>query len=203
MPEFQAQSPDEALRRAKACLYFSKRRGFFSDLLSVIKEARAYRLWQKILTALRRVRLISLFLHIFGWVSTLLQTGTLVILTTVLLFLILPIFLVFLICLAATALIDSRRSIRRLSEHLKDKQVYVFFCANGNFGIQNACALASDPHIAVLTISPYWIGAKGLLSNKRYVNMRQDGERLFLIRRYFYFAVRKRILKNGRTTLVY
>lgn len=197
-------SPASKIQKfAAECYRFSHQKSGWADARSALQEARSYRLWQKLLLNLRRIRLISFFIRIIGWIFTLLQTGTLVLLSTVILFVALPLILAFLLGVAFAALIDTRKSFKRLSAALQDKRVYVLFCVNGAFAEANARALASDPSLAVLAVSPYRISSGGFHRSKRYVNMRQEGERLFLIRRHFYFFVRKHLLKPDQTALIY
>ena len=181
----------------------SARRGFFQDARDSVLQARPYRLWQSILGYVRKFRMISFILRLTGWILTILQTSALVLLTTAIFFVILPLLGAVLLGVLFTALPDLRRSLRLIRPRISGKRIYIFFGEAGDFRTREAHALASEENTAVLVVSPYWIAPKGLGRYRFYVNVRQEGERLFLIRRFFYFSLRKQILKKEDTVLVY
>lgn len=181
----------------------SKSRGFFQDARETLLQARPYRLWQSILAYIRRFRMISFLLRLIGWILTILQTGALVLLTTAVFFVILPVLAAFVAGVLLTALLDTRRSLRRMQKQLSDRRVYVFFGTEGPFGEGNVRELSERPDSAVLVVSPFWVSPKGLGKAGFYVNVRQESDHLYLIRRYFYFSLRKKVLKPADSALVY
>ena len=181
----------------------SHRKGFLQDARETLFQARPYRLWQSILGYVRKFRMISFLLRLTGWILTILQTGALVLLTTAIFFVILPLLTAVLAGLMLTALLDTRHSLRAIRPRLSGKQVYVFFGETGAFREAEARALANEENTAVLIVSPHWVISRGIGKRRFYVNVRQEGNQLFLIRRYFYFTLRKRVLKKENTVLVY
>ena len=190
------------MRIAKENGNISKRKGALGDLREALIRARPYRLWQQALLYLRRVRMISILIRVISAILSFLQTGALVILTTAVLFILIPILLLLLTVGTVIALIDRKRSLRILERELTGKRVYVFFCIQGDFGEENARTLARSGEITVLAVSPHWISASGFGSHRPFVNLRREEGSLFLIRRYFYFSVKKR-LDPSRLTLVF
>ena len=180
----------------------SKRSGALGDLREALIRARPYRLWKQLLVYLRRIRMISILIRVVSVIFSVLQTGALVLLTTAVLFILLPILLLLILVGTIAALADRRRSLRILERELTGKRVYVFFCIRGGFGESNARALAREGNTTVLVVSPYWISPAAFGSHRPFVNLRREEEALFLIRRYFYFSVRKR-LDPSRLTVVF
>lgn len=197
-----ALTAETLLRIANENRKISKRNGAFGDLREALIRARPYRLWKQLLVYLRRIRMISILIRVVSVIFSVLQAGTLVILTTAVLFILLPILLLLLTLGTVAALVDRRRSLRILERELTDKRVYVFFCIRGGFGEENARSLARSGDVAVLVVSPHWISPTAFGSRRPFVNLRREEESLFLIRRYFYFSVRKR-LDPSRLTLVF
>ncbi len=197
------QQGDRLLEEFAARRAISQRRGTLEDLRKTVLQARPYRLWVTLLAYLRRVRTVSLVLRVTGWLLTLLQTGALVLLTTLVFFILLPILLLGSLTILLVALLDTRHSLRTLRSVLSGNRVLVFFSPLGSFGAQHVLALAKDAQTVVLVVSPHWFSPACLGRSRFFVNLRRDGVRLFVIRRYFFFAVRRSLLDPNRTVLVF
>lgn len=180
----------------------SRRRSLFGDVLESVREARPYRLWQNILAYLRRLRTISFILRLVGYLWAFLQTGTLVLLTTALFFIILPILAVITLGILLTAFLDMRKSRKKLEREIENKEVYVYFSL-GDFGTATAKQMARDRPCVCLAVSPHWIASDGPCGSRFYLNLRREDENFFLIRRYFYFHIRKKLLNPDKTALIY
>ncbi len=171
----------------------SRSKNGFSDAKRTILSARPYRLWQRILAYVRRARMLSIIYQILRWLLMLLHTGTLVLLTTILFFFVLPLLAVSALLVLFVILVDLPRAKKRLLSCLKGKRVYLFFSPMGKFGEGNARNFASDPKNVVLVVSPFWVSPKGLGENRLYANLKKEGEGLFLIRRYLFFSLRRHL----------
>ncbi len=62
--------------------------------------------------------------------------------------------------------------------------------------------LAKEGNAAVL-ISPYWISPRGLRGKEFYFTIRMEEQNLYLIRRYYFFSLRKSVLREENTVIVY
>lgn len=195
-------SPTDVLNQITHTYRKSQRKSLIRDLWASVREARPYRFWQRILTYVRRVRMISFAVRILGYLFAILQTGTLVLLTTALFFIVLPILCTVVVVLLLTTFLDVRKSRRRMEREIGERCVYVFFNL-GSFGAETAIELAKGEDRICLSVSPYWLTADGHRGNRFYLNVRREDEHFFLIRRYFFFHIRKKILKADRTVLVY
>ncbi|MBQ9132709.1 MAG: hypothetical protein IJX62_09625, partial [Clostridia bacterium] len=133
-------------------------RFFLGYLRGTVKSAPLYGHWKSFLTHLRRFRMLTLILRVAGGILTVLETGALVLLTTAVFLVILPILAALMLGILITAQIESRHSNALLKHGLKGKRVVVLFGSmDGNlFQWRNACELACRGY-AVLLISPYWI----------------------------------------------
>jgi len=200
MKEEQGLSPGDQLRKIARLREFSHRKSPWQDLRESISEAGAYKKWKSLLSYVRGFRTVSLLLRVVSWIFAILQTGTLVVLTTAILFILLPILLISLGVLILLTARDLRQRIGWLLPRLEGKRVYVFFSV-GDFGLQYARELGSGG-AAVLVLSDYSLFAPPQSGNRRYLNLQESGEGVFFIRRHFYLHLKKK-LKENDVTLVF
>ena len=146
--------------------------------------------------------MIGLILRIIGYVFAFLQTGTLFLLTAALLFVILPIAILGSAGILLVARLDMRKSRRRIEALLNGKRVYIFFAA-GEFGLRSAEEMAQNADTVCLLISPYWVSPKSPDGSRFYLNLREIAPNVLLIRRYFYFHIRKKTLNAKQVVLIY
>ena len=58
----------------------------------------------------------------------------------------------------------------------------------------SALEMASDPDVTVIVVSPYPWSTKGFGSHRMFATARQEQPRLYLVRKYYYFILRRRVL---------
>ena len=103
-----------------------------------------------------------------------------------------------------TAAIDTGRANRLLQKELGEKKLFVFFLPRENAAFLTLWAqeLSKEGH-GVILVSPYWILPKGLGKRHFYFTVRKEKENLYLIRRYYFFAFRRQVLKQESAVVVY
>ena len=201
--EKKPSKPEELLlEQITATVEQSRRRGFFSDVRATVREARPYRVYQAFLARLRQLRMIGFILKIIGYVFAFLQTGTLFLLTAALFFVILPVAILGSATVLLVARLDMRKSRRRIQPMLTDKRVYVLFAA-GEFGLRSAKEMAEKADAVCLLISPYWVSPKSPDGGRFYLNLRELAPNVLLLRRYFYFHIRRKRVIGNRVRLIY
>ena len=94
---------DRLLGQARKNREISARRNAFFDIFRAVSGTASVRLWMEILSYLRRFRMLRMILQIIGWVVTLLRAGTLIVLTTIVFFVLLPLLAVLLVIVPLTA----------------------------------------------------------------------------------------------------
>ena len=180
----------------------SQQKSILGDALTTLREARPWRIWQRILSYFRRARAISFFFRAIGWILTILRTGTLLILTTVLFFILLPILLSAAVGFLLAAFLDMKKSLSKLQKAIGERRVWVFFSV-GRFGYASAAQVAKEKNRLCLIVSPHWIRARGNGSRKFYLNLREESENCYLVRRYFYIRLKKKLLRSDNLALIY
>ena len=178
-------------------------KSFAGYLCHLVTNAPLYLHWQRLLSYVRKFRMITFTLRVITIILTILETGALVILTTAVFLVILPILAALMLGILVTARIDSRRANQAMSKALEGKRVYLFFLPRGEASFLCAWAreLAREGN-AVVLISPYWISPTGISGRKFYFTVRKEETDLYLIRRYYFFSFRKHVLKKERAVVI-
>ncbi len=183
----------------------TRHRFFLGYAYDLFRRGAFYTAWQNLLKQLRRIRLIAFLVRVLTVFLSLLQTGALVLLATVLFLILLPIGSSLMLGILLTALIESRQTNRRLRNELANKNVYILFAYDppSPFLFQNAADLSAHKDTAVLIVSPYWISGKGIKKGRFYCTARQEAEGIYLIRRYYFFSLKKHVLPHTKITYIY
>ena len=193
---------EQVLKKSLQAYQRSRRKSIWGDLIASLKEARPFRIWQAILSYFRRARAISFFFRVLGWILTVLRTGTLLLLTTVLFFIVLPLLLAALIGFLVTSFWDMKKSLSRLLLAIGERPVWVFFSV-GEFGLENALTLSGGGDRLCLIVSPHWVSPKGGISHRFYLNLREESKNCYLVRRYFYLRLCKKLHTSDKLVLIY
>ena len=181
-----------------------EKRSFLTYAWLLIRGSTLYAHWTGFLTYLRRFRTVTLTLRIISFVFAILETGALVILSTVVFVILLPLALALLIGILVAVLIEGRRTNRMLGRVSEGKRVCILFLhgKEETFFLWNARDLSERGYI-VLVLSPYFISRKGLGNRRFYCTASEVCDRVFLIRRYYFFSLRRRVLSQRKTIYVY
>ncbi len=157
------------------------------------------------ITYLRRFRLIAFLLHILSSIFVILQTGALIIVSTIVFLIILPLLTALMLGILLSALLEAQKTKRVLLPKCKNKTIYVLFATteNSSFFIGNAKELASHSNSLVLVVSPFWISPKGLFQKHFYCTARKEADDLYMVRRYYFFHLKKKVLCKQSTIYVY
>ncbi len=179
-------------------------RFFFGYACAQFTHTPLYTHWQGLLAYIRKIRAIAITLRILTVILTVLETGALVILTTALFLVILPILGALMLGILITALLESRRTNRLLAGVTRGRSVYVLFmdASSSPFFSAHAQSLAANGG-AVLIVSPYWISSKGISHGRFYCTARKEGDGIYLIRRYYFFSLKKNVLSLRTVGYVY
>lgn len=177
----------------------------YAYLRSCVRGATLYTQWQRLLAYVRRLRLVALLLRVTTMILTVIETGALVLLSTAIFLIVLPILIALMLGVLLTALLESRRTNRLLAKESEGKRVYLLFLPREEslFFLANAQSLSQKENTLVLVVSPYWLSAKGLREGHFYCTAREEAPRLYLIRRYYFFSLQKKVLRERSTVFLY
>jgi hypothetical protein len=203
------ESLGEAARHAHRERLLNKRitteANLFTYLWHTLRENSLWILWRRALDWFRRFRLVAILLRAAAFLWGLLQAGALVLFSTALLLVALPLLVSLMLGILITALLETRQSNRRLLRATEGKHVYVLFLprATSSFAIENARDLARKSNCAVIAVSPYWISSRGITRSHFYCTVRREEESLFLVRKFYFFSLCKHVLAKRKTAYLY
>ena len=180
-------------------------RFFFGFVYDVFTHTHLYAHWQSFLSLLRRFRTLAFIWRILTVIFTVLETGVLVLLTTAIFLVILPLAAALMLGILITALLESRRTNRQMKHLLAGKRVCVLFLSTkeNRFLEQNAAMFSHRENTAVIVISPYLISPRGLRTGSFYCTVRPEAENIYLVRRYYYFSLRKHVFGDKDVAYLY
>ncbi|MBQ7335357.1 MAG: hypothetical protein IJW92_02655 [Clostridia bacterium] len=196
---------NEVLQNAADHRRMVLRHSFFSYARATFRETGFYALWQRGLGYFRSFRVITVLIKILATVITVVETGALVLLSTVLFLIVLPLLIALMLGILLTALLESRRTNRMLKAETDGKRVDVLFLPtqDSTFFKGNITSRAADPNCAVIVVSPHWLKTRGLNPGKFYCTARKEAPHVYLVRRYYFFSLKKRVLSQCETAYWY
>lgn len=191
---------EEANRRA----HHYRKRSFLRYLWEAVMESAPVtvitRLWQYV----RRVRVVQTV------VSLALAVGA-VTAVAVLSAAAFPFLLFGTAVLTMFAALRSHRMNRRLQRELDGQRIRILVpprgksLDEGSFFIRSARSMASEKGVTVLVVTPYLLSGRGLGGKGRFFTARKEAEGLYLVRRHYFFVLRRRVLDamEGSLTVMY
>lgn len=196
-------SPDGS--HAARNLRLTRHRFFLGYAYDILTHTSLWTRLRDLLAYVRRARTVALVLRILSLALTALQTGALVLLATALTVVVLPVAVATMLAILLTARLESRRTNRLLLHETQGRRVCVLFLAANAptaFLFANARDLA-DRGYTVLLISPYLLSPRGMSRGRFYCTARAEAEHVYLVRRYYFFSLRKHVITAREAVYVY
>jgi len=189
----------------------AQRKNLLSFFISFVKTTKVFRIGETLVRYLRRFRIVTATLRLFPWVLLLINTNTLLYAVAGVAFILLPLIVVGLISLLASASIHYRKLNAKMISYLEGAAVYVFFptrggeFSNGCFWRGNILDIAARKQTVVLVISPFLLSPRGLIDGKLYFGLREETPNVLLVRRHYFFSLQKNVLPRlgGKQFLIY
>ena len=189
-------------RRADYEDMFSKR-NFFSFAFSHLKHTSFFSLYKKMISIFRRYTFLTITLKIASVLFLLVETAALFVISTSAFFISIVLTFITSYIFAFLTIFVRHKSNRENIEILKDKNVTVFFPPKERaFDLDSyfagfAKSIVENKNSAVVIVSPFTMKTIGLNgSKKKYFASRLDGENILIVRRYYYFTLRNKIIER-------
>lgn len=201
------RSENKFFSRATFCR-LSESQSFFSFFIGLIQASKFFRLWERGVKYFRRFRLVTATLRLLPWILLFISTHTLLYAAAVAVAILCPILAVAILSLLASTPLRYREVNRRMASKVKTGTVYVLFPERSKeFGKEtfwhaNLRDLASGDHALVVVVSPFLFSSRGLYGNRPYVHMREERGNVFLVRRHYFFSLRKHVLLTQAKRLI-
>ena len=158
------------------------------------RESKIYQRTLSFWVNFRRYRLISRIITVLATFLTVMSTGALTLIFSLLALIVLPIAA---LMVGGTMLLGFFRREHQnhiLSHEIRGRTVYLFFpeeLRERSFATETMRQFSARPDSVVFVISPYTWSARGIGGRGFYINARQEGRHLFLLRRHYFFFFRR------------
>ena len=193
------QEDDKGQRTAKVQALLTSP-GLLSYLWRLLRTSKPWRRWRELLAVWRRLRAIVVIVRMLTFIVSMLETGALILFSTLLFLVLLPLGLALMLGILLTAALESGKSNRRLAQQLPRGNVYLLFFYPEEDPIFWEKARALTARGTVLVVSPFWISSRGMPSSRGfYFTCRTEAPNLVLIRRYYFFSLRKHVLSRCKS----
>lgn len=171
-------------------------------LIDCFTDSTFYTWWTRVLSYVRRIRLVRTIGLILVLVFTAVQTSALFVVFSAVYLTLLP-FLVLSSGLGLLASVLHARTVnRRLQARLAGQHIRILLPSRAvdftpdaqPFFFASARQMATEPKTAVIVVSPYAWSTKGFRGHRMFVTARHEGDGLYLVRKYYYFILRRQVL---------
>ncbi len=168
---------------------------YFGYISALFKSNSVWLVCKKGISYFRKFRLISVLLRIVTRIVIFAENSVAFIAWLSAAIVVLPFVAIFSVVSILVALIRSRRSNKMFYELSADKNVYVFFASKKQLSGEGFFAAnikeLSRGGALCLIVSPYSFGRKGLFSRNFYVTARREAENVYMVRKHYYFMLRR------------
>lgn len=188
------------------CLY--QKKSFAAFLVGSLRAKNLFYLYKRLVYIVRKYTFITTTLRILSFILGLIQSGALIVLFTGSLAVSLPITLVFSYSALVFTLIFGKRITKNAREMTHGKNIVLFFpprraLEKEGFFMGMVADVARNGSLAVI-ISPYSFLTRGLFGKKSfYLAMRQESERIIIMRPHYFFTFKRRILSHHNKNITF
>lgn len=194
------RKPENELLARAAFSTVSENQTYLSFTLGLFQSSRLFRVWERYVKYFRRFRFVTTAMRLLPWILLLISTNTLLYAIAAVAVILVPLLVLTILSLVASAPIRHRSMNDRMAKHLFEKTVYVIFperakeFAGAAFWKANVLDLAADSDARVVIVSPFLLSPRGLNENRFYFNARRETPNVFLVRRHYFFSLRRNVL---------
>ena len=204
MPEVSQARVNAARRQVEENRLLGNSRSLLCYLRGLWKRAPLYAHWKRFSALLRSFRVVTVTVRVISVLFAILQTGALLILALAFLLALMllgGLFMLVILLISSIRAVQSNRMLSRLAE---DREICLLFMNEmpSTFFWENAKDLAARGFL-VLVVSPFWLSARGHSKGRFYLTARKETAGLYLIRKYYLFRLRRRILHDKKAVYFY
>ena len=178
-----------------------------------LTHASFYGLIKKVSGGFRKFKLISTVMRVLSSVITFIGTGAFFIFVSGVAIFFFPFVLLLCAAVYLASMLFRKKAFKSLEEHLKEKDIFVFFPTAGRPFEKGSCfektlyKISKDTKDSsfVIVVSPFFIAPHGFGGKGYYAALRFESENTCIIRKHVFFAMRRKLLGKcaRRTTYVY
>lgn len=168
----------------------------------MIRQSSPFRIWTRIMTYFRRFRVVSVILRFSAQIIAIIETSAILLVAATAFLITIPVMLVMLIVALIAALTRGRSLNRQLEHQLKGKHIFIFFPtsspAPGYGSVLHATVeqLCRDSDNMIFVVSPHTVSSRVFGQCRLFFMARQPQENVFYIRKFYYFMLRRKLLRD-------
>lgn len=183
--------------------------GYIDYLFRSLKGSNIYLTWKRLLKYFRRFRLLRTLYKILSLILVLLRTSALIILIALVLSVIIPLSALAFLAFPLISWIRSFRINKTIIPLVTGKDVFVILpprsdaFARSEYLFRNASDIATRRDGLSIIVSPYFFSPATPMgyAKKHYTNLIMNGSNVIVVRRYYYFSIKKKILSEHANSL--
>ena len=175
-----------------------------------LSRASFYGLIKKISGGFRKFKLVSTIMRVLSSAVAFIGTGAFFIFVSGIAIFFLPFVLLLCASIYLASMLFRKKAFRRLDEKLIHKNIFVFFPQSDRHFEKGSCfaktlQMLSGHDNFLIVVSPFFTSPDGFGGEGYYTTLRFESENICIVRKYSFFALRRRLLGkySGRTTYVY
>lgn len=180
------------------------RRSYLLFLADRFTDSAFFLWWSRAWAYARRIRLARTAIFVSTVILAATQTSALFVLISATYLALLPFLLMGIGLCVLISLLHARTVNRRMRTALEGRHIRVLFPSLRSsfdnrtqaFFFASARAMAAEPNTAVIVVSPHLLSPKGFGGHRMFVTARREAPHLYLVRNYYYFTLRRRILDS-------
>ncbi len=192
----------ELEKRAEGARHYAKK-SYTAFLVSLISATSVFKLYKRIVGIAKKYTLVTFSIKIATYILAAIQSSAIFVVALSIFLISLP--FTFIIGYSATLLsfFARKRMLKKASKILCGKKIAVFFASRGASLAQSSFFAGSvrdwrDRYGGTaIIVSPYMFSKRGIsYAPRSFTLMREEERDILIIRRHFYFALSKRILRK-------
>ena len=188
--------------------YIFRKRSYITHLWAQLTRTSFFSVYKRVINYIRRYTFITTSLKVASMVFLFIETTALLVISTSALIVSLVLTLLLSQALMVLTFFTRRRHNERNTALLSGKRVTVFFPPKGraferdSFFAHFVTDTASGEDCICVIVSPYMLKSTGLDSSRgAYYISRNDGQNILLVRRHYYFTLRKKIIDKHSSSV--
>ncbi len=179
------------------------KKSFSSSVVLRAKQTSVFKVYRRILNFIRRYTFITMTLRIASFLFAFIETGALLLLSTSALVISIPISLTISHISVLLTVFSAQKRNRKNKTVIEGKNVFLLFPPKARAFDKDSyfrfmvCELAKDENNTVVIVSPSPIKTLGISDSKKpYLLSRYETDNVIMVRRHYYFTLRKRVINK-------
>ena len=180
---------------------FEQHRTLTEYLLARGKQTRLLHWLAAAWTVVKKFHTVAFIVRLVTLLFSILETGALVLISSAVLLILLPVFALLGMGCILVAALRSGQMNRKMRTLLANQTVYLLFptAREQQDAKEEARELAKQA--TVLIVSPDWFSARATKAGHFYFTATQDQPRIFWVRRYYFFSLKREVLSLCRAVI--